>query len=587
MAVGIVLIHGYSGSTEDLNPLAKALATRYEAGAVTNVCLPGHGSEEVPLFDRRAFIQCISEAVHIYQNEGRKIIIVGHSTGGVLSLAFLSEYALAPDLLILAAVPKRIDASYLERWHKHRSGEKEIPFSSLAKMISLINTTGSLKFTQEFPVLIIHGENDNLVLADEAFAWKKNSFAGALRLVLVPGANHNIFNGAKGALAVDVVLRVISDIHYVQRKKYKKIIKTLWAVEPESEGFIEASALSARHLVHSPSGQRLIGNNPSLQPVVGNEPIFANIEITTRCNLSCKYCARSFLGREGEDMPIERFKCILDMLPHAYRITLVGLGEPLLHPDVVEYVAEASNRKRRVAIVTNAMCLDASLSSELLKAGLDSIAFSIDAPNQDAAFGVRPGTDLNRITENIIKFVELSSLKQAISTAVFAAVSIKTASYLKQLIDVVRQLGVNVLMLTDLNFKENLEYSLWKNANHHMAMSIRDAVAYAFKKKLPVLSINGLEEFGLKHRYQDFLLLPPTKLFQRSRKRKWCYSPWQTIPVDVGGNATICDCQPEKLIGNVLDQPFSEIWNGERMIEYRRRMLEDDPPETCKICPRF
>ncbi len=587
MSVGIVLIHGYSGTPEDLSPLAKALTSHYEAEAVTNIRLPGHGPEEVPPFDRHAFVKCISEAVHIYRKTTRKIVIVGHSTGGILSLSFLSEYGLAPDLLVLAAVPKRIDTSYLERWNNYRSGQKEIAFSSLAKMISLINSTGALRFTQDFQVLIIHGENDNLVLPDEAFAWKKNGFAGSKRLVFVPGANHNIFCGVNSALAVDVVLRAVSDIHYVQRKKDKKIIKELLAVEPESEDFFEASALSVRHLAHSPSGQSLIGDNPSLLPVFENEPILANIEITTRCNLSCKYCARSFLDKEGKDMSIERFNYILDMLPHAYRITLVGLGEPLLHPDVVQYVAEASNRRRRVAIVTNAMCLDESLSLELLKAGLHSIAFSIDAPNQDLAFDVRTGSDLTIIIENIKNFMRLSAAKRQISTAVFSAVSIKTASYLKKLIDVVRQLGVNVLMLTDLNFKENLKYTLWKNVNHHIATSIRDAVTYAFSKKLPVLSVNGLEEFGLKHRYRDFLLLPPSKLFHRSEKRTWCYSPWQTIPVDVLGNATICDCQPTKLIGNIFDQPFSEIWNGEKMSEYRRRMLEADPPETCKICPRF
>ena len=159
-------------------------------------------------------------------------------------------------------------------------------------------------------------------------------------------------------------------------------------------------------------------------------------------------------------MSIEQFNYILDMLPHAYRIYLVGLGEPLLHPDVVQYVAEASNRKRRVAIVTNAMCLDGPLSLELLKAGLHSITFSIDAPNQDLAFDVRTGSDLSIIIENIKNFMRLSAAKRQISTAVFSAVSIKTASYLKKLIDVVKKLGVNVLMLTDLNFKENLKIYL-------------------------------------------------------------------------------------------------------------------------------
>ena len=587
MSVGTVLIHGYSGSPEDLNPLANALVADHDVKSVINVCLPGHGSDEMPAFDRSAFVQCIYEAMATYRNQGRKIVVVGHSTGGVLGLSFLSEYKFVPDLLVLAAVPKHIDTPYLERWNNHRSGQKEIPFSSIANMVTLINSAGALQFKEKFPVLIIHGKHDNLVLPDEAFAWEKNSFAGPKRLVFVPGANHNIFCGPNSAMAIDIVRRAVADINYKQGKKDAKIIEKIWAAEPESRVFVEASAFSGRHLAQSPSARRLIDNTPTLPTIVRNEPVFANIEITTRCNLSCQHCAHTFLAKAGNDMPLARFRYILDMLPHAYRITLVGLGEPLLHPDIVEFVAEASTRKRRIGLVTNAMGLDRRMSSELLKAGLHSVAFSIDAPNQDVAGAVRAGSDVNMIIENVNKFVELSRLKGEISTAVFTAVSIKTVSYLKPLIDVVRKLGVHVLMLTDLNFKENLNDTLWKNADAAIYVSLREAVAYAFSKKLPVLSVHALEEFGLWQRYRNFLLLPPDQLVQRSIKQTWCCSPWQTLPFDVRGNATICDCQPQEVAGNILHQPFSEIWNGEVMTEHRRRMLESNPPDACKICPRF
>ena len=286
-------------------------------------------------------------------------------------------------------------------------------------------------------------------------------------------------------------------------------------------------------------------------------------------------------------MSLERFVRILDMLPHAYRITLVGLGEPLMHAEVASFVAEASARGRRVALVTNAMYLDEQLASQLLKAGLASIAFSIDTDDQDLADEVRPGSSLSRIFNNIKGFIRQSTSRGSISTAVFTAISIKTAAHLKQLVDTVASLGVHVLMLTDLNFKQNLNDTLWKNVAEDTTASIRDAVSYAFSEKLPVLSVHGLEEFGLRRRYRDYLLLPPDQLFQRSHQDNWCRSPWQTIAVDVSGNAAVCDCQPEKRIGHILKQPFSKIWNGKMMIDYRRRMLSPHPPEACLLCPRF
>lgn len=586
MSAGIILVHGYSGSPEDLKPLARQLSLMYKSGSVANIRLPWHGAKDEPVFDKQAFLNCISDAVNPYVREKRKIIILGHSTGGILALSFLLEHSFVPHMLILASVPKIIDSAYAERWQKHRLGKKDIPFDNVARMVSLINNIGLQQFKGAFPVLIVHGEKDDLVLPGEAYAWKRN-FHGPTRLAVIPHAGHSIFREGNGAVATDFIVRAISDVVAPKRVNDRKALEALSEVEPEADAFITASPFSGRHLAASPSGQSLVNDKPLLSPVVKKEPVLANIEITTRCNLKCAYCARSVLKRQGSDMPKEMFSRVLDLLPHAYRITIVGLGEPLLHPNIIDFVSEVSSRRRRAAIVTNAMFLDKSMSFELIKAGLNSIAFSIDGPTQETAFEARPGSDINKIVANMKMFMEISKSTRPLSTAVFTAVSRKTIPHLEELVDLVKSLGVNVLMLTDLNFAQNRANTLCENADDHTAMIVKKAISSAFSKKLPVLSVRGLEEFGMTGRYGKFLLLPPNQLYRRSLKRTWCYSPWQTVPVDVEGNITVCDCQPDKRIGNLLSRPFSGIWNGKAITEYRRQMLGGNPPETCRICPRF
>lgn len=586
MSVGIVLAHGYSGSPSDLEQLAERLSVRYNRDSVTNVSLPGHYYGGSPVFDKQTFIDCISNAVNPYIKQKREIIILGHSTGGILALSFILERSFIPHLLILASVPRRIDSSYVERWKRHRSGKQEMPFGDVAKMISLINSAGSRQFSGKFPMLIVHGEQDELVPSDDALAWKQN-FCGAVRSVVIPHAGHSLFRGENDAMAIDVVVRAISDITIANKPEDKKILDVLSDIEPDAKSFIEASPLSGRHLAECPGGQALIGNKPLLSSQAKGEPVLANIEITTRCNLKCVYCARSLWKRHSKDMAKKMFSRILDLLPHAYRITIVGLGEPLMHPHVVDFVAETASRGRRAAVVTNAMLLDEPMSYALIKAGLHSIAFSIDGPTQETASDVRTGSDMNEIICNIKTFMEISKSTRPLSTAVFAAVSKETALHMEQLVDLVKGLGVNILMLTDLNFAQNRMSAVCENKDEDIAATVRKALASAFSKKLPVLSVRGLEELGMAERYKKFLLLPPSELYRRSIKHTWCYSPWQTVPVDVEGNITICDCQPDKQIGNILTQPFSEIWNGEAMMEHRRQMLCDAPPEACGICPRF
>jgi len=136
MSVGIVLVHGYTGSPEDLEPLAQQLSANYNSGSVTNVCLPGHCAENIPHFNKEQFTDCIASAVAHYRKEKQHIIILGHSTGGILALSFLLEHSFAPHLLILAGAPKKIDASCMGRWNNHRSGKESMPFNSVAEMVS-------------------------------------------------------------------------------------------------------------------------------------------------------------------------------------------------------------------------------------------------------------------------------------------------------------------------------------------------------------------------------------------------------------------------------------------------------------------
>ncbi|MEW6602044.1 MAG: alpha/beta fold hydrolase [Nitrospirota bacterium] len=587
LSAGIILVHGYSGLIKSMNPLARQLSARFGIDAVKRVALPGHEGRHSPPFDRDAFIESIGNAVESFREENRKVILIGHSTGGSLALAFILKHSFNPHLLVLASTPKKIGPHYKERWDKHRSGKNDIPFVDIAQMVSLINSTGRQKFNEEFPVLHVHGGEDELVPVEEAAEWKRDSFNGPVRVAIVPDARHDIFCGANSKSAIDVIVRAVADAVTPTEEKDVEIINRLSEVEPDVKRFLAVSPLSERHISHCPSGTGVVGGRPVLLPLAGNEPVFANIEITTRCNLSCRYCARGTYVREGRDMPKETFSEILDMLPHAYRVTLVGLGEPLLHPHIVDIVAEASSRGRRVALVTNAMCLDRQLSAELIKAGLSSIAFSLDAPDQETASLLRRGTDFDRAIRNIKNFTALSASKKHFSTAVFSAVSIRSVQHLERLIGEVQQLGVKVLMLTDLNFKRNLKDTLWKNADDNIALIVRRAVSNAFLKKLPILSVHGLEEFGLARRYEDFLLLPPAQLYQRSKSRLWCFSPWQTVPVDVRGNISVCDCQPENIAGSLFSQAFSEIWNGKVLKKYRQRMLGSNPPGACRICPRF
>ena len=81
------------------------------------------------------------------------------------------------------------------------------------------------------------------------------------------------------------------------------------------------------------------------------------IEITNGCNLNCSFCIHN--SRKVEYMSLSNFKLILDKIkPFTNYIYLHVLGEPLLHPRILEFIEYASSKGFFVNITTNGYMID-------------------------------------------------------------------------------------------------------------------------------------------------------------------------------------------------------------------------------------
>jgi MoaA/NifB/PqqE/SkfB family radical SAM enzyme/pimeloyl-ACP methyl ester carboxylesterase len=581
-----LLVHGFSGSPGDLAPLATALADRCDGAAVESLALPGHGAGSVPEgFDHDRLTAAVAGALVRLRREYDSLLVVGHSTGGSLALAALAQTGVVPELTVLAAVPYGIDRAYLERWQHHRAGQPAMALASVAAMVGTINASGCRGPAPAGPVLLLQGEDDPLVVKAEARRWQQK-LPGEPPPVFVPAAGHQLFTDS--ALAVATVVQAAANLLAAAIERRRQTGRELLAAEPEAAPFLAGRADRLAALADAPSGRRLCRLPPALPEFVPWSPLFANIEITTRCNLACRYCARAFAPPQAQEMAADDFARILEKLPAAYRITLVGLGEPLLHPQVATLVALAKAAGRRVGLVTNAQLLDEAMGRALLDAGLDSIACSLDSIDAGTVQELRAGSDHCRIVANIRTFNALAETAgRPVARAVFTAVSRAALPGLERLVEQVATLGVHVLMLSDLNFAANCQQGLSGQVDAELESTVRRAVSRGFALNLPVLGVRALEDFGLAGHYRDGLLLPVQQLYRRSLHHAHCFSPWQTVPVNVAGEVTLCDCQPDRVIGNLFDAPLESLWNGPVLREHRRRLRAGAAPAACRGCPRY
>ena len=99
------------------------------------------------------------------------------------------------------------------------------------------------------------------------------------------------------------------------------------------------------------------------------------IELSTRCNLKCRYCPHfPELPRSKEDMTEETFCAALDLVQHYVRqgtqteLSLTGIGEAMLHPRFVEYAIRAREvvgPHRQLTLTTNGILLDDAMAAAI------------------------------------------------------------------------------------------------------------------------------------------------------------------------------------------------------------------------------
>ena len=123
------------------------------------------------------------------------------------------------------------------------------------------------------------------------------------------------------------------------------------------------------------------------------EPLRVEIEPTNICNAKCDFCPRWNMGRKQGYLDVENLVEFLDRLEeyrdgmwlnqhsenhHRFpRLVFAGIGEPTLHPRIVDIVREGSSRDFETEVVTNGSRLSADLAKQLATAGLTNLAISL------------------------------------------------------------------------------------------------------------------------------------------------------------------------------------------------------------------
>lgn len=136
----------------------------------------------------------------------------------------------------------------------------------------------------------------------------------------------------------------------------------------------------------------------SLPRAVDARPIWAQLNITWRCNLDCAYCTE--YDNQKDHVPYEVLLGRIDKCRElgVLHTDLIG-GEPLLHPDLVRLFQHVSARGMTSGMTTNGFLLTRDKLDRLLEAGLGRLQISVD--------GVRPTRQAPKSLKTLQSKIEL------------------------------------------------------------------------------------------------------------------------------------------------------------------------------------
>lgn len=314
------------------------------------------------------------------------------------------------------------------------------------------------------------------------------------------------------------------------------------------------------------------------RPLVG--PMNGCIVVTYACNLRCKMCDLiERLKTNQKQLTTEEIKKILDDYA-AIGTVGIGLtgGEPFLRPDMLEIIKYTKKAGLIAHMSSNGLLMNKENAKNILDAGLDMIAFSLDgssAKTHDMIRGVKGSFD--KVMQGIRNFAELKhSNKKYKYFTIVVTCSINKYN-VDEVLDIVRlakQNGADYISfipfhdigeLTD-NVATMQNLKITKEQLHKLDVLIDKLIELRRKTKFIDTSEEYLKLF--RHCFRGKLL--PIK----------CYAGYVTLVVGAFGE--IYPCFPfmegKKEFANVRKISLKKYWTSKEFNK-KRKTIKD-----CRKC---
>lgn len=316
---------------------------------------------------------------------------------------------------------------------------------------------------------------------------------------------------------------------------------------------------------------------------VSHLPIHIQIEHTTYCNMNCKSCERSKFITNPQHLSLEAFQRVIEQI-RPQKITLGGVGEPFMHPQIFEIIRAAKQSGGSINTTTNGTLLTPERCVQIVESGLDLIKISIDSATPDTYITVRGEDKFPQIVEGIRGLADAKKRLNSRKPFIRLNYVIFKDNYheIAAIVELADQLGVDAIYFQPLDLV---------GIEERHALLVGD-LTYEQLARAVAAALQANQRCRVKTNLRTIQQQLPMywKKYQLSTRKndaRICILPWFSTYITVDGIVRPCCSfsQTDADMGNLLEQEMRDIWNGEPYQRFRRAIRDGKRPYAiCANC---
>lgn len=329
------------------------------------------------------------------------------------------------------------------------------------------------------------------------------------------------------------------------------------------------------------------------------------ISINSACNLKCQMCdvgqdnrkSQFYMNLRGDrksQLDIKRLKELVDEVKDFKPLMAVISTEPLLYPNLAEFIAYCTKRGLETQVTTNGLLLEKQ-AKELVEAGLKMLWVSLDGPPavHDRIRGVEGS--FHKAFKGMEKIVKLREKNNSDFPTININYTITALNYhaLEDFAAHFDGFPVKEIVFSHLNFvtekmaeRHNKGFgNLYKTTSSSIAKISPEDIDLKIlgeQIKKAKKELGKLVQFGPDLSEEELAVFyKKPEIFVRGSK---CTVPWRCAQIIANGDLIpITRCFNVKL-GNIYEKKFIEAWNDEKMQEFRKNLKKYGAFPACTRC---